>query len=274
YTGFVIPRKQERPTLCSIYYPLVSSTALSIGRSFTLNFSPYTPEVFVSKLIIQLVSMSIQGSSEFQRWNVRDVAMGRIIDLDLNYPPPNENMALTGSLGLQVQGIGHYQGQATAAADFVDDEVVIISPRKFAEATNNSRRNPSRRSRRVIEGLSEGAEFYTRLSELTNFRAFSQLGASNWEVSVNVDVRNKPEYAATNVPMPPVVPQSEFLPESPGFTCAICIGQLIEETSTKCGHIFCKKCIEKAIATQHKCPTCRHKLRKRDILRIYLPNSS
>ncbi|ONI28779.1 hypothetical protein PRUPE_1G161000 [Prunus persica] len=263
--GFVIPRKQERPTLCSIYYLLVSSTALSIGRSFTLNFSPYTPEVFVSKLINQLVSMSIEGSSEVQRWNVRDVAMGRIIDLDLNHPPPNENMALPGSLGLQVQGIGHYQGQATAAADFVDDEVVIISPRKFAEATNNSRQNPSRRSRRVIEGLSE---------ELTNFRAFSQLGASNWEVSVNVDVRNKPEYTATNVPMPPVVPQSEFLPEAPGFTCAICIGQLIEETSTKCGHIFCKKCIEKAIATQHKCPTCRHKLRKRDILRIYLPNSS
>lgn len=81
-------------------------------------------------------------------------------------------------------------------------------------------------------------------------------------------------WQATNVPMPPVVPQSEFLPEAPGFTCAICIGQLIEETSTKCGHIFCKKCIEKAIATQHKCPTCRHKLRKRDILRIYLPNSS
>ncbi|XP_021834157.1 E3 ubiquitin-protein ligase RNF4-like isoform X2 [Prunus avium] len=208
--------------------------------------------------------MSIEGSSEFQRWNVRDVAMGRIIDLDLNYPPPNENMALTGPLGLQVQGIG-YQGQATAAADFVDDEVVIISPRKFAEATNNSRGNHSRRSRRVIEGLSE---------ELTNFRAFSQLGASSWEVSVNVDVRNKPEYTATNVPVPPVVPQSEFLPEAPGFTCAICIGQLIEETSTKCGHIFCKKCIEKAIATQHKCPTCRHKLRKRDILRIYLPNSS
>lgn len=77
--------------------------------------------------------MSIEGSSEFQRWNVRDVAMGRIIDLDLNYPPPNENMALTSPLGLQVQGIGHYQGQATAAADFVDDEVVIISPRKFAE---------------------------------------------------------------------------------------------------------------------------------------------
>lgn len=77
--------------------------------------------------------MSIEGSSEVQRWNVRDVAMGRIIDLDLNHPPPNENMALPGSLGLQVQGIGHYQGQATAAADFVDDEVVIISPRKFAE---------------------------------------------------------------------------------------------------------------------------------------------
>lgn len=52
--GFVIPRKQERPTLCSIYYPPVSSTALSIGRSFTLNFSLYTPEVWVLLLLYLL----------------------------------------------------------------------------------------------------------------------------------------------------------------------------------------------------------------------------
>ncbi|KAM1049786.1 hypothetical protein ACFX11_031853 [Malus domestica] len=212
--------------------------------------------------------MSTQGSSAYRQWNLRDAQRGGMRDLDLNYPPPRENMAPTGPLRIQAQGSGHSQGQATTVADLVDDDdVVVISPRKFEEARNNARRNHSRRNGRVIEGFSE---------ELTNWCQLGDLGAFNWELSFNFDFINKAEDTIHSVSVTPVAPQTQSVPppEAPTFTCAICMGQLIEETSTKCGHIFCKECIDTAIATQHKCPTCRHKLRKRDTIRVYLPSSS
>ncbi|CAL0329323.1 unnamed protein product [Lupinus luteus] len=55
--------------------------------------------------------------------------------------------------------------------------------------------------------------------------------------------------------MPPPEP-----PKEPVFNCPICMGPLVEEVSTKCGHIFCKACIKAAISAQNKCPTCRKKI--------------
>lgn len=69
----------------------------------------------------------------------------------------------------------------------------------------------------------------------------------------------------------PELPQSTPPPETPAFSCPICLGPLSEETSTKCGHIFCKMCIEASIKVQHKCPTCRKRLRMKDTIRVYLP---
>lgn len=60
-------------------------------------------------------------------------------------------------------------------------------------------------------------------------------------------------------------------PKEPNFSCPICMGLLTEETSTKCGHIFCKECISSTIAAHKKCPTCRRKLKAKDTFRIYLP---
>ncbi|KAL6011297.1 hypothetical protein ACLOJK_001742 [Asimina triloba] len=59
--------------------------------------------------------------------------------------------------------------------------------------------------------------------------------------------------------------------EEPTFSCAVCMGPLVEATSTICGHIFCKGCIKAAIAAQKKCPACRRKLCANNIHRIYLP---
>eukprot|EP00262_Sarcandra_glabra_P003320 TRINITY_DN13986_c0_g2_i1.p1 TRINITY_DN13986_c0_g2~~TRINITY_DN13986_c0_g2_i1.p1 ORF type:complete len:169 (-),score=19.42 TRINITY_DN13986_c0_g2_i1:238-744(-) len=53
--------------------------------------------------------------------------------------------------------------------------------------------------------------------------------------------------------------------------CAICMDTMREETSTTCGHVFCKPCITSAIRVQKKCPTCREKLSMTSIHRIYLP---
>lgn len=55
------------------------------------------------------------------------------------------------------------------------------------------------------------------------------------------------------------------------LTCAICMDSMKEETSTICGHIFCRSCIASAIQIQKKCPTCRRKLSMTNIHRIFLP---
>lgn len=51
--------------------------------------------------------------------------------------------------------------------------------------------------------------------------------------------------------------------------CPVCMVAATDLTSTKCGHLFCRKCIRKAIQVNHKCPTCRTKLNLKDAHRIY-----
>ncbi|ESQ49310.1 hypothetical protein EUTSA_v10021816mg [Eutrema salsugineum] len=61
--------------------------------------------------------------------------------------------------------------------------------------------------------------------------------------------------------------------EEPKFYCPICMCPLTEETSTKCGHIFCNSCIKKAISHQPSCPSCRKHVTASDLIRIYLPTT-
>ncbi|KAF5778134.1 putative Zinc finger, RING-type [Helianthus annuus] len=72
---------------------------------------------------------------------------------------------------------------------------------------------------------------------------------------------------APSPPPPPPPPQ----PKEGTFSCPVCLGPLVEEVATKCGHIFCKACITAATNAQHKCPTCRQQLTNRDFIRVYLP---
>ncbi|KAM0071234.1 putative transcription factor C2H2 family [Helianthus debilis subsp. tardiflorus] len=59
------------------------------------------------------------------------------------------------------------------------------------------------------------------------------------------------------------------LQRRPTFTCPICLDCIVEETSTSCGHIFCKVCIERALLTTDQCPMCRGKITHRGIHRIH-----
>lgn len=76
--------------------------------------------------------MSTEVSSKYQQVNLGDHGEGRIM-FDLNYPPPNEDMGPTGPSEVEAQGNGHTQGRATHPAELIDDDVVIISPRRFEE---------------------------------------------------------------------------------------------------------------------------------------------
>lgn len=83
-------------------------------------------------------------------------------------------------------------------------------------------------------------------------------------LSIHLQRRN-----VLTVTLPPPPP-----PKEPTFTCPVCMGPLVEEMSTRCGHIFCKKCIRAAIAAQSKCPTCRRKISMKNTIRVYLPTTN
>ncbi|KAL8592146.1 hypothetical protein ACOMHN_033517 [Nucella lapillus] len=59
-------------------------------------------------------------------------------------------------------------------------------------------------------------------------------------------------------------------------TCPVCLetDSQIRRTkhlcSTTCGHIFCSACIMQAIEAQNACPTCRRRITKRQVHKIFL----
>lgn len=53
--------------------------------------------------------------------------------------------------------------------------------------------------------------------------------------------------------------------------CSVCLGETMSRpTATVCGHIYCEACIRLALRQTGTCPTCRRKLKGKDIHRIYL----
>ncbi|KAI8005099.1 E3 ubiquitin-protein ligase RNF4 [Camellia lanceoleosa] len=198
-----------------------------------------------------------------------------VLDLDLNnLPSPVDNVPpidLSLSLALPWD-TGLSQIQTTTELESDDDEVVICSPRSFAEAK-------ARRNRGVIEVIDAESDFQRGCSELRLFLESNNRCRRGPPKHTSVDndccvnLENNEKTKSKNVSEAPGVSQSVPPPKAPGFSCPVCMGPFVEETSTKCGHIFCKMCIYAAIAVQNKCPTCRRKIKVKDTFRIYLPSS-
>ena len=75
--------------------------------------------------------MNSKESSECQEGSIRNAQGRRImLDLDLNNPPPSENIGLSDNPQVQWEGNGYCQGHDV---EIIDDDVVVISPTKFAE---------------------------------------------------------------------------------------------------------------------------------------------
>ncbi|XP_059651325.1 uncharacterized protein LOC132298948 isoform X2 [Cornus florida] len=118
-----------------------------------------------------------------------------VLELDLNDPPPVEvgnplsfdpNFGQAGEHGLSHIQVG-------SDSEPIDDELVICSPRSFAEARDRARRN-----RVVIEVLDEETEFRTshsesaiRLSPRSNRRRItsSKIPNANGDLCTNLVVR-------------------------------------------------------------------------------------
>ncbi|KAF4374608.1 hypothetical protein G4B88_004860 [Cannabis sativa] len=201
----------------------------------------------------------VMNSTESEEGNMS--RNGTSLNLDLNNFPPSEE--------IQDQGNGHFQSQEQQAPTTngvvvaSTENVVILSPSKYRETYFRRRRNGVEIPRTAYE-----------ISQLSSRIYPNDPRCFRMEVGQNIEEFNKTQNVATDIPVAPPSPQTIPVVVSPSFICGICMDQLTEETSTKCGHIFCKICIETAIATQKKCPTCRQKLKKRDTIRVYLPTSS
>ncbi|XP_018482890.1 uncharacterized protein LOC108853909 [Raphanus sativus] len=139
--------------------------------------------------------------------------------------------------------------------DAIEDDVIESSASAFAEAKSKS--TGARRRSLMVDVESGGL---TRLSANKRRRIPPNQPVIDCE-HVSVDVRE-------SSPKPPPPP-----PEEPKFSCPICMCPFTEETSTKCGHIFCKGCIKTAISRQAKCPTCRKRVTVKELIRVFLPTT-
>ncbi|XP_037950195.1 putative SWI/SNF-related matrix-associated actin-dependent regulator of chromatin subfamily A member 3-like 1 isoform X1 [Teleopsis dalmanni] len=51
--------------------------------------------------------------------------------------------------------------------------------------------------------------------------------------------------------------------------CPICIAPMTVPVCTKCGHVFCEACINRAVDTSKKCPLCKANILKKQLRRIF-----
>uniref|UniRef100_A0A8R7U102 RING-type domain-containing protein n=1 Tax=Triticum urartu TaxID=4572 RepID=A0A8R7U102_TRIUA len=113
----------------------------------------------------------------------------------------------------------------------------------------------------------------------------------NTLLSLGMNPRHNPSRAQPNTDLvinivdtpetnkiPPKVVQAvpepvKEIPKETKFSCPVCMNELVNASSTICGHIFCQKCIKASIQAQKKCPTCRRKLTMSNFHRVYLPTA-
>ncbi|KAG5252211.1 hypothetical protein OIU76_008419 [Salix suchowensis] len=188
--------------------------------------------------------------------------------LDLNAPPiegrDDEGTSTTRietPQGVQASHQRNGQGPSLPptidvdAFDDDDDDVIESSPRAFAQAKNNSRRA-------VVVDVESG-----RVTHNKRRRVPPSQTIINCDLYINLEGGSSSSSSKReNVQTMP--------PKEPTFNCPICLCPLVEEMSTKCGHIFCKTCISDAIKRQAKCPTCRKRVTTKELIRVFLPATS
>ncbi|KAJ4828844.1 hypothetical protein Tsubulata_010504 [Turnera subulata] len=183
--------------------------------------------------------------------------------LDLNVPAV-EARDDTGASnqGVQSRQQGQHLPPATIDVEALDDDVIESSPRAFAEAKNNAQRT---RRRNVIDLDSERTTRVTCNNRHKRRRVPSSQPVISCDQYINLESSSCSTRESVQSSSPPQ-PQ-------PTFSCPICMGPFVEETSTKCGHIFCKQCIKTAMSVQAKCPTCRKRVTAKELIRVFLPST-
>ncbi|OMJ82319.1 hypothetical protein SteCoe_17034 [Stentor coeruleus] len=53
------------------------------------------------------------------------------------------------------------------------------------------------------------------------------------------------------------------------FECPVCFGTIKDACVTKCGHLFCKDCIDECLNRRHECPNCKHETTIEEVIRNF-----
>lgn len=223
-------------------------------------------------------TMDLLGSVDLLVENLWEAERSYYQHFDLNFPVPVENNIPPCGLWFpaqpqisQTEAYGLTRQHQTARdVEVIDDDIAIISPNTFDRARKKARRNPDAEVRENINMANQvhAAGSVPQLPGSSQAVPPSQFHGSSQTVP-------PPQLSGLSLTVPPPhfsgLSQTAPPPPAPGFCCPICMDEMKEATSTKCGHVFCKSCIEKALAVQKKCPTCRMKCIAKSIFRIFLP---
>ncbi|VAH83615.1 unnamed protein product [Triticum turgidum subsp. durum] len=227
--------------------------------------------------------------------------------LDLNLFPAVEVASTGGSLSIN-EPVSHRQPPPTVAAllyettqvmvssaaaesnigmnsfpinvEVIDDDVVIYTSGPPPQARQQSSRtgpitviiddDSETTAGPAGEGLDEHVN--TLLSLGMNPRHNPSRAQPNTDLVINIvdtpETNSIPPKVAQAVPEP-----VKEIPKETKFSCPVCMNELVNASSTICGHIFCQKCIKASIQAQKKCPTCRRKLTMSNFHRVYLPTA-
>uniref|UniRef100_A0A0C9RHG3 TSA: Wollemia nobilis Ref_Wollemi_Transcript_22003_940 transcribed RNA sequence n=1 Tax=Wollemia nobilis TaxID=56998 RepID=A0A0C9RHG3_9CONI len=162
-----------------------------------------------------------------------------------------------------------------------DDDVVVSSSRSFAQSTSVASQQSGRQPIITDEDLELRLGFAATTGTVRT-SADNNARRKNSRVPVNNTIDLCDEVGETNQSFSRRRKNGQQLgsdvesdeSKEVKLTCPICMSTMEEETSTPCGHIFCKKCITSVIQLQKKCPTCRKKVTSNQIHRIYLFSST
>ncbi|KAJ6388423.1 hypothetical protein OIU77_026901 [Salix suchowensis] len=224
------------------------------------------PEIFDSNMVFmekEENTTDLLGSIDLLEENLWEAERSYYQHFDLNYPVPVENNIPHCSLWFpaqpqifQAESYGLTQQHQTARdVEVIDDDIAIISPNTFDQARKKARRNPDAAVRENIN-VANQAGSVPQLPGLSLMVPPPQLSGLPLTAP-------PPQFSGLSQIAPPAAASV--------FCCPICMDEMKEATSTKCGHVFCKNCIEKALAVQKKCPTCRTKCIAKSIFKIFLP---
>ncbi|KAH8489952.1 hypothetical protein Peur_058667 [Populus x canadensis] len=194
--------------------------------------------------------------------------------LDLNAPPTEGRGDEGTSSRTEPQGVqASQQGQSlpppTIDVDVFDDDVIESSPTAFAEAKNKARRA---RGRAVVVDVESGRT--SRLLSHNNLNKRRRVPPNQTIINCDLYINLEGGSSSSSSSRSMRENVQTLPPKEPTFNCPICLCPLVEEMSTKCGHIFCKNCIADAIKRQAKCPTCRKRVTNKELIRVFLPATS
>ncbi|OQR86404.1 hypothetical protein ACHHYP_20491 [Achlya hypogyna] len=71
-------------------------------------------------------------------------------------------------------------------------------------------------------------------------------------------------------PLPPIAAAAPDPPTRSYVECPVCLDSASRPVATKCGHVFCEECFVQAAKHAKKCPVCRRRVNRNQLIRLFI----